>query len=186
VCDFLTGKQAPAESQDRFRAFYSDNLSKAQPEEVFKRHFGFGFDHLFESWREWVREQGIGTFSPLPPLIQDRLLNRVIPLVEDRQGNRADRILAIRNLGSEGCILGADALIGLLRDDDAIPKEEVIWALESISGMPYGDDNDRWAAWCSSLPIEIRDARRPLREETGTFRVARERSTFATAGEHGE
>jgi hypothetical protein len=77
-------------------------------------------------------------------------------------------------------------LIGLLRDDNTIPDEEAIWALEVISGMSYGDDKDRWAAWWSSLPIEIRDAHRRLPEETGTFRVAPERSSFATAGDYGE
>jgi len=55
-------------------------------------------------------------------------------------------------------VLGADALIGLLRGDDAIPREEVVWALEAVSGMTYGDDQDRWAAWWKSLPTEIREA----------------------------
>ncbi len=153
VCEYLGGKTAPEEQRDRFRAFLNDPQSKEQPEDVFKRHFGFGFGRLSETWREWVQEQGIGSFSPPRPLIQDQLLNRVIPLIEDRQAKREDRILAIRTMGIEGHVLGADALIDLLRRDDAIPREVVVWALEAISGMAYGDDADRWAAWRSSLPL---------------------------------
>jgi predicted RNA-binding Zn-ribbon protein involved in translation (DUF1610 family) len=37
VCEYLTGKQAPAERRDRFRAFYSDDQSKAQPEQDVSR-----------------------------------------------------------------------------------------------------------------------------------------------------
>jgi len=150
VCEYLGGDEAPAERRHRFRAFLNDNPSKEQPEEVFKRHFGFGFGGLVESWREWVQEQGIGTFAPLPRFIQDGLRNRVIPCIKDRQANREDRILAIRCMGIGGYALGADALIGLLKDDEAIPREEIVWALEAISGMAYGDDPDRWADWWSS------------------------------------
>jgi hypothetical protein len=35
--------------------------------------------------------------------------------------------------------------------------EEVVCALEAISGMAYGDDQDRWSAWWEGLPIEIRE-----------------------------
>jgi predicted RNA-binding Zn-ribbon protein involved in translation (DUF1610 family) len=186
VCEYLTGNQAPAERQDRFKAFMNDDQSNAQPEEVFKRCFGFGFDHLFENWQEWVHEQGIGNLARIPPLVLARLLNHTIPLIEDRQARREERILSIRNMGAEGYVVGAGALIRLLGNDDAIPAEAVIWALEAISGMAYGDDNERWAAWWSSLPVEIREGRHRLREETETFRGAPERSSFATAGDHAE
>ena len=156
VCEYLGGEQAPAERRDRLREFLNDNQSKEQPEEIFKRHFGFGFRHLSESWREWVREQGIGVFSPPRPFIQDRLLNQIIPLVNDRQATREDRITAIRTMGSEGYFVGTDILIGLLQSDDSIPREEVVWALEAISGMANGDDHNRWAAWWSGLASERR------------------------------
>jgi len=184
VFEYLGGKQAPAERRDRFRAFLNDNQSKEQPEEMFQRHFGFGLAGLFESWREWVREQGIGTFAPLSPHIQDGLLNRVIPLIEDRQAKREDRILAIRTIGMEGYVVGADALIGLLRGDDAIPREEIVWALEAISGMTYGDDQDRWTAWWSSLPAEIRERSHRLEEQVNKPSLATEDSSSA-AGDHG-
>ena len=80
---------------------------------MFERHFGFGFDRLVDRWREWVQEQGIGTFARPLSHIEDGLLNRLIPLAENRQANTDDRILAIRDMGSKGYVLGADALIGL-------------------------------------------------------------------------
>jgi hypothetical protein len=62
-------------------------------------------------------------------------------------------------MGIEGYILGADALLGLLKSDDAIPTEEVVWALEAISGMTYGEDPERWARWWRTVPTEIRERR---------------------------
>jgi hypothetical protein len=159
VFEYLGGKQAPETRRDRLRAFLADKQAKAHPAKVFERHFGFGLDRLVESWREWVQKQGIGTFAPLPPHIEEALRNRLIPLIEDREANLEDRILAIRRMGSHGYVLGADAMIGLLGHDDAVPREELIWALEAISGMTYGDDPDRWAAWWYTLPTEIRERR---------------------------
>ena len=98
-------------------------------------------------------------------------MNRVIPLIENRQAKREDRIQAIRYIGIEGYVLAADALIGLLQGDDAIPREEVVWALEAISGMAYGDDQDRWTDWWNSLPTEVREGRRRHQEEAGIVEV---------------
>ena len=86
--------------------------------------------------------------------------HRLIPLVENCQANTDDRVLAIRNMGSTGYVLGANALIGILGSDDIIPREPVVWALEAISGVAYGDDQDRWAAWWNGLPAEIRERHR--------------------------
>ncbi len=169
VSEYLGGEQAPEERRNRFRAFLNDNQSKEPPEDVFTRHFGFGFSPLVETWRKWVQEQGIGSFGPVQPFIQDGLLNRVIPLIDDRQAKPEDRIQAIRHMGIQGYILGADALIGLLQADDAIPSEEVVWALEAISGMAYGADRNRWTAWWNSLPGEVRDGRRQSEEEAAIF-----------------
>jgi hypothetical protein len=157
VLAYLIGESAPEERRANFRAFLADAGAKAQPAKAFERHFGYRFDRLVADWREWVLAQGIGAFAPAPPRVEERLVNRVIPLVEDRQADRAHRILAIRNMGSNGYLPGADALIGLLGNDDAIPKEEVIWALEAISGTPHGDDPDRWRAWWNTLAVERTD-----------------------------
>jgi hypothetical protein len=63
-------------------------------------------------------------------------------------------------MGSNGYVWGADALSGLLGNDDVIPREQVTWALEAISGMAYGDDPDRWKAWWNEVHTEIRETRR--------------------------
>ena len=49
---------------------------------------------------------------------------------------------------------GADALIDILGKDDQIPAEEVVWSLESISGLSLGDDVKRWENWFVHLPKE--------------------------------
>ena len=159
VFAYLGGEQAPNERRDHLRAFLADDKAKAQPAKVFESHFGHGFDHLVETWQEWVREQGVGTFTRPPSCIEEGLLNRLIPLLENRQANPEHRTLAVRIMGSYGYALGADALIGLLGNDDAIASEEVTWALEAISGMAYGDDPDRWTAWFSTLSSEARERR---------------------------
>jgi hypothetical protein len=159
VCEYLCGKLAPEDRRNRFRGFLGDAQLSKHPEDAFKRHFEPDFGGLIEDWRGWVREQGTGSIGPLPAHIEAGLFKRVIPLIENRHGRHEDRILAIRNMGIHGYVVGADALIGLLRSDDAIPVEEVVWALEAISGMTYGENRDYWAAWWSSLPVEIRERR---------------------------
>jgi ssDNA-binding Zn-finger/Zn-ribbon topoisomerase 1 len=157
--EFLCGKLAPAQRLEQVRAFIFDSQSNAKSDEAFERHFGLAFDEMGARWREWVLEQGVGEFVPVSDEIEKALVTRVIPLIEDRGASRDERILAIRHLGIEGHVLGAGALIDLLRGDDTIPREEVIWALEAISGMPYGDAKDRWSLWWQDLPPAVRDAR---------------------------
>jgi hypothetical protein len=166
--EFLCGKQAPATRLAQLRAFLGDNQSKSKPTETFARHFGFGFDSFSECWRVWVADQGARAFALPAPPIEDGLVNRVIPLIENRQAKRGDRVLAIRYIGADGHVLAADALIGLLRGDESISREEVVWALEAISGMAYGDDQDRWSAWWETLPIEIRERCRRHAEGAAT------------------
>src|SRR5262249_14307479 len=135
------------------RIFLQDGRSKTHQEESFRQHFGFGFAPMLDGWRRWVLDQGIGTYEPAPPDVGDALLKRVLPVVRDRRARRGDRILAIRELGGAGYLLGADALIELLREDGDIPKEEIVWSLEMISGRVWGDDSDRWQAWWDDLPM---------------------------------
>jgi hypothetical protein len=68
------------------------------------------------------------------------------------------RIHAIRDMGSAGYVLGADALIDLLRAPDVVPKQEILWALEAISGLTLGDDPDRWSSWWSEPPLSARQS----------------------------
>jgi hypothetical protein len=62
--------------------------------------------------------------------------------------------------------LATTVLVGLWCVLDVIPRQEVTWALEAISGMAYGDDPDRWAAWWNELPTEIRERRRQHENDT--------------------
>ena len=153
LVEYLGGEGAPEERRGRFRAFFHDLNAKAPDEEVFERHFGHGFVPLLDGWREWVLNQGIGSHEPPPPHIQEALTERVIPIIRDPQAKIMDRIQAIRDMGREGYVLGADALIVLLRDGDEILKEEIVWALEAISGVTWGDDPDRWRTWWDELVV---------------------------------
>ena len=103
-------------------------------------------------------------YGPPPPPIREALLGRVIPTVMDRGAKVMDRILAIRDMGRVGHLLGADSLIDLLRDGDAALKEEVVWSLEAISGRVLGDDVEPWSSWWDGLPgrgIGASDSQRP-------------------------
>jgi hypothetical protein len=81
------------------------------------------------------------------------------PLVEDIHAKRDDRIFAIRKLGSRGYAQGPNSLIAILETESSIPSEEIIRALESISGQVVGGDPNRWKAWWSNVPAEIREWR---------------------------
>jgi hypothetical protein len=151
VTEFLCGASAPNERRERFRRFVKDVRSRGQ-QEAFQRHFDFGFDKLLEEWRSWVLAQGIGDFGSTPPCIRTALLERVLPLIEDRHAKLIERTQAIREMGRMGFVLGADHLIDLLREADERLVPEIVWSLEAISGQTYGDDPDRWAAWWQSLP----------------------------------
>jgi hypothetical protein len=59
-------------------------------------------------------------------------------------------------MGQAGFVVGADALIGLLRNGKEIPKAELVWALESISGLAFGDDAATWADWWDGVPEEAK------------------------------
>jgi predicted RNA-binding Zn-ribbon protein involved in translation (DUF1610 family) len=156
VVEFLVGKHAPETRKASFRAFLKDKQATRRHEEAFFKHFGFGFGSLLDAWREWVTEQGVGSDEPIDPRTRDALVNRILPVIRDREAPAHDRIQAIRNWRIAGAELGALALIDLLREPGDIPKDELIRALRAVSGMPWGDDPDRWQAWSDnlSLPVE--------------------------------
>jgi hypothetical protein len=51
-------------------------------------------------------------------------------------------------------VRGADALIDLLGKDDQIPAKEIVWSLESISGLALGNDVRKWTDWFDHLPSD--------------------------------
>jgi len=151
VVEFLCSEQKRLE---RFLAFLKERTLKDPMEEVFERHFGYGFETVLERWRSWVLGRGIGSHGPPPSDICDALLDRVIPIVQDHGADQLERIQATRDIGRAGYVLGADALIEVLGKQDQIPAEEVVWSLESISGLALGNDLDRWIGWLNHLPAE--------------------------------
>ena len=151
VVEFLCSER---DRLERFRAFLREPTKKSRIEEVFQRHFGYGFEIVLERWRSWVLGRGIGSHQPPPSDICDALLERVIPIVLDHEADQLERIQAIREMGRAGYVLGADALIEVLGKDDQIPAEEVVWSLESISGLALGDDVKKWTGWFNQLPSD--------------------------------
>ncbi len=151
VVEFLCSDK---ERLERFRAFLKDATKKSSIEAVYQRHFDYGFQILLEQWRAWVLHRGIGWHGPPPQDTRDALLERVIPIVLDHGADQLDRIQAIREMGRTGYVLGSDALIDLLGKDDQIPSEEVVWSLESISGLALGDDVKTWTGWFNQLPSD--------------------------------
>ena len=67
----------------------------------------------------------------------------------DRAG-RSDKSSSIDRHG--WVCLGRDRLIELLRCGSEIPKEELVWALEYVSGLSLDESSTAWAAWWERLP----------------------------------
>jgi hypothetical protein len=152
IVEYLCGERAPRDMRPELGAFLRDARSKADPEGSFRQHVGLGFGPLLDGWRPWVLDRGIGAYEPPPDRVRDGLLERVLPAIRDRRAKRGDRLVAIGEWVNAGFVLGADALIGLLREPGDLPKEQILWALCLVSGNAWGDEPDRWQAWWDDLP----------------------------------
>jgi hypothetical protein len=91
----------------------------------------------------------------------------------------ADQRNHLRYLGAAGHVIAGRALIALLSGVDSVPKEQVVWALEAISGMSYGDDGARWTVWWHDLPVEITTGRTGADELDATVDIAAGQSSVA-------
>jgi hypothetical protein len=149
--EFLVSERRRLEN---LRAFLRERVTKSRVEEVFSDRFGQGFEQALEGWRSWVLHRGIGFHEAPPPEIRAALIERVIPLVNNHERDPMERIGAIREMGKAGYLLGVDALIEVLANDDKIPDQEVVWSLEAISGLALGDDIAKWRAWFNQLPVD--------------------------------
>jgi hypothetical protein len=152
VLEYLCGSEAPEDRRERFRSFLQELEPRVPAEQVFERNFGYSLETLLGTWRRWVSDHGIGSHEPPPPHVRDDLSLGVIPVIQDPRANPLERVQAIRELGRAGYVLGADALIELLAADDQVPRDEVVWSLEAISGHAAGADSKRWEAWWDGLP----------------------------------
>jgi hypothetical protein len=100
--------------------------------------------------------------------VRDELLERIVPTIRDLKAKRRDRVDAILGWGSAGYVLRADALIELLHVREGGLKAEAIGSLDAVSGMPSGDEPDRWRAWCEGLPAGLTEM---CEERTGALRL---------------
>jgi hypothetical protein len=166
MVEYLTQAQPSVAQRTALGAFLIDPLSKTSQEESFRGHFGLGFGLSLDGWRQWVMDQGIGSQEPPRDHVRSMLLERVLPAIRDPRFKFGDRIAAIHSWADAGCTFGADTLIHLLRDPGEIPKEEVIWALCTVSGKVWGDDPARWQAWWDDLPSECREPSEPVRRSS--------------------
>jgi hypothetical protein len=149
VVEYLAGRDAPPDRLGRFRSFLSDLKATGSQEAVFEHHFGHGFEALLEQWRAWVLEQSAGDDPMPPPEIRTTILDQLVPAIRDPAKKAQDRIQAMRSLGGAGYVLGAHSLIDVLREGDERFIPTAAWALEAISGQPFGSDAQRWAQWWS-------------------------------------
>jgi hypothetical protein len=158
ILEYLGGEQAPEDRRAAFRAFLKDPRSRSHQAESFFRHFGFGFGSLLDDWRQRVLDRGTGPDEPPPPRVRDGIVHRLLPVIRDRGARPEDRVRAIREWRKAGYPMGADALIDRLREPGEIPREEIVWALRSVSGMTWGDEPERWRAWWDDLAVPEADA----------------------------
>ncbi|HEV3237275.1 MAG TPA: armadillo/beta-catenin-like repeat-containing protein [Gemmataceae bacterium] len=138
-----------------FLEFLKDLKKKKPVEPVFIRHFGHGFEQLFENWQAWVKALGPGIHFPPPKDLREQLLNYIIPLILDADAPIQERIQAIRDMGNAGYLLGADALIELLHDPELRIRTVSLWALQNISGLALGDNVSQWSSWWDNLPADV-------------------------------
>jgi hypothetical protein len=168
LVEYLAGSAAPEDRRAPFRAFFKETTRRGDDERIFQRHFGYGYDRLLRDWREWVEARGIGAHSIPPPDLITAIRDRIVPAIRDHNLRVMDRVLAVRDLGRTGFPFGCDALIGLLLKNDRDLREEIIWALEDVSGLALGDDPEGWCTWWNSLPEAIRAADRDVSFDRST------------------
>ncbi|WP_165221087.1 hypothetical protein [Aquisphaera insulae] len=152
VVEYLAGPAAPEERRDHFRQLLHEARKIRNQEALFRRLFGMDFEGLLRDWRGSVRSRGTGVRVPPSQAVEDALRSRVIPLAADASARFRDRLRAVRNLGRHGYVLGSETLIDLLDDPGEIPREEIVWSLECISGEPHGGDRRAWREWRDRVP----------------------------------
>jgi hypothetical protein len=158
LVDYLAGRDAPRERLEPFRAFLKDLKRKDNYDAVFRRHFGHGLEQLYNNWREWVLAKGVGEHEPPAAVFREALIDHIIPLVADRSAKKVERIQSIRDMGTAGYTLGADALMDLFDDRDQEVRATAVWALEAISGTIGGENIDHWEDWWDGLPRDAEPA----------------------------
>lgn len=144
---FLAGPSA-GERRERFQRFFRDLKRGERTEQAFVRHFGYGFDRLMQDWHAWALTQEVQPYDPPPPIVRRHIQQHLAPLIADESAPPAERGEAIRHVGGVAYLTGAYVLIDLLRPGTAHPlRDDVVWALERISGESHGEHVAAWQEW---------------------------------------
>jgi hypothetical protein len=140
--DYLLGHGATNERREKTKQFFLDPEPKTEKtEEIFTRHFGYGYDQLWAEWRVWLDTQ-IEAQRDVPPKMpspehREKIENYFLPIIRDPHAPHEKRLLLVRRLGGAGYLLGADVLIDLLAQTAPPPvtTSELPIAL-SKNGLP--------------------------------------------------
>jgi hypothetical protein len=123
-----------------------------------ERHCGYGFEALLAAWKKWVLDRGLATQHVALGDSGEAALERVLSTIQDQRALIRDRIEAVRDIGQSGHVFGAGVLIDMLRTGSDIPNEELVWALEAISGEALGANMTEWVrsweAQSAAGPVE--------------------------------
>ena len=153
--EFLCGAGSTSERRLAFQKFLADPRRCKRQEEALVASFGCSPEKLLDDWRGWVEQLGVGEHAAPPAEYAEVLASGPVATIKNEQSPLVERLRAIRRLGREGFVVGADALIDVLRRGPAELAAEATWALEAISGQPLGADVARWEAWRAGLPCEV-------------------------------
>jgi DNA-directed RNA polymerase subunit RPC12/RpoP len=151
VMEFICGRGATPERREAFQGFFNDADRRKRPAQAIERHFGCSCDELLASWRGRVDGQGVGEHFPPPEHVAEHLLAGPIARLASPETLPGERVSAIRELGEQGYLLGADRLIAVLRDENEEVCAEATWALECISGQVLGSSPAVWEKWWEGL-----------------------------------
>ena len=97
--------------------------------------------------------RGTGTFSAPAGWQQQVIQDLLLPVLRDKNVEAMRRLRAIRALGEQGFVFGADAVVDVLADtaEESDVRTAAYWVLESISGQSFGANIEAWRTWWDAL-----------------------------------
>lgn len=156
LAEFLRGEEADEARSAKVVAWLAQARPADDPRKTFEQHVGLSAENLLAEWRVWIMSRPlIESLPPSPPkrVAISRVVNR---LRLDQEATTAERSRMVRLLGHSGHIFGAGVLMELLADSACRFRGDVIWSLESISGLALGDDSTAWQSWWNEQAIAHR------------------------------
>lgn len=151
VIEYLCGRGSTPERRLAFQKFFDDADRRKRPARAIQRHFVCTFDELLAGWQAWADGQVTDEHHPPPERLAAYLTAGPIAKIASPETSPSERVIAIRELGEHGYLLGADRLIDLLHGANEEIRAEAVWALECISGKVLGWSATSWQAWWQSV-----------------------------------